>query len=81
MESLGMALVMVKQAMVEEAHSALPDAPVIAPVDTVSRSLRARVAFAGGLRRLADAVASQPSGVRAPVRQTLCTEAGCGVQG
>ena len=67
MESLAMALVMAKQAMFEEAPSALPNAPVIAPVDTVSRSRRARVAFAGGLRRLADVVASQPSGARAPV--------------
>lgn len=67
MESWAMALVMAKQEMFEETRSALPDAQVIASVDTVSRSRRARVAFAGGLRRLADVVASQPSGARAPV--------------
>ena len=67
MESLAMALVMAKQEMFEEARSALPDAPVIAPVHTVSRSRRARVAFASWLRRLADVVASQPSGAHAPV--------------
>jgi hypothetical protein len=48
-----------------EAHSALPDAPVV-PASDVPTTVRARAALATGLHRLGDIVA--------PPRATVCVE-------
>jgi hypothetical protein len=55
------------RAVTSQAHSALPDAPVVPIVDRTPLHVRARAAAAGALHRLGDLVAP-------PRRQTVCLE-------
>lgn len=54
----------------ETAFSALPDAPTVPFVERPQRLHRARLAVAGALHQLGDAV--EPAPVRAP--RTLCAD-------
>jgi hypothetical protein len=75
MYSLPIALILVRGAA-QEARNALPGAPVMPHVDRVPPALRTRKAVAGGLRHLADVVASPPSVGHAPVPSGACRDAG-----
>ena len=76
MHTLAVALIASKQAMTEGARSALPDAPVVPYVDKAPPAWRTRETIAGGLRHLADVVASPLVARRT---NTLCAETGSGV--
>jgi hypothetical protein len=57
MYSMDIAMIMASRTARDEAHSALPNAPVVPYVEKVPAAPRSRTAVATGLRRLADAVA------------------------
>jgi hypothetical protein len=57
MYSMNIAMILASRTARDEAHSALPNAPVVPYVEKVSAAPRWRNAVAAGLRRLADAVA------------------------
>jgi hypothetical protein len=60
MEPLAVMMTLSARALTTEAHSALPDAPVVPAGNDEPAAFRARSATAGLLRRLADAVAPPP---------------------
>jgi hypothetical protein len=57
MEPLGMITVLSARTLTGQAHSALPGAPVVEPVERERATTRTRAAAAASLRHLADAVA------------------------
>lgn len=67
MDPLQMAIIVSRRGANDLAHSALPDAPVVA--EPAVRAPRSRAALAGVLRRVADAVA--PAVPEAGARHTL----------
>lgn len=67
MDPLAIMTVVSNRAMRAEAHSALPDAPVVEVDERAPVIVRTRAAAAGALRRVADAVAP-------PAPQTLCAD-------
>jgi hypothetical protein len=81
MDAMPIALILI-QGTVQEAHSALPDAPVVPHVDKVPVAQRTRRAFAGGLRNLADVVGPPRSVGHGPAQnprtRTTSTRTGTG---
>jgi hypothetical protein len=76
MESMPIALILASRSANDEAHSALPNAPVVPHVDKVSVVQRTRTVVAGGLRHAANAIAP-PRPVRpTPARSRVRREAG-----
>jgi hypothetical protein len=78
MDSLLIALTLTGRASAEEARSALPNAPVVTPDDSVPVVRRTRMAVGGALRHLADVVAPPLPVGNAPSRLTLSAGTGSG---
>lgn len=66
MEPLAMMTGLSVRALSGEAHSALPDAPIVVDVETTPATVRVRAVAAATLHRLAEVVA--------PPRATVCAE-------
>ena len=73
MYSMPIALILASRVANDEAHSALPNAPVVPHVDKVSVVQRTRKVVADGLRHAADVIA--------PSRPTRHTAVRSGVRG
>lgn len=67
MDPLAIMTILSNRAVTSQAHSALPDAPVVPVADRTPVHVRARAAAAGVLHRLGNLVAPPP-------RQTVCLD-------